>query len=300
MTFSVAPQSALRQSSQPPAAASANLPSSGDKPPVADAKRASSVTGLPLAPASGQASALARCTHCSSRRNGICSSLDDAILAGLAVVTRKGDLLSGRVVMHEGDAADTVYTVLSGMLKLYKSLPDGRQQITGFATAGDVIGLAIGELYAYSAETVSPVSLCRIPTADLRRILGKSPALQARLLTLTSVELSAAQDQILLLGCKTAVERVASFLLALAARARTGAIHLADSGQVTQAEGDDAPVVFLPMTKADIGAYLGLRPETLSRVFRKLEDAGSIRRVSKDRIRLDDIAALQALATIAS
>lgn len=236
---------------------------------------------------------VARCLNCASRRNGVCSSLDDAELPGMSVVTRKGELLSGRVVMREGDPADTVYTVLSGMLKLYKSLPDGRQQITGFATAGDVIGLAIGDLYAYSAETVSPAGLCRIQTGDLRRILVNSPSLQARLFALTSVELSAAQDQILLLGCKTATERVATFLLALATRAQGHAATV--NGPAVE---DGVPVVFLPMTKADIGAYLGLRPETLSRVFRKLEDAQSITRVGKDRIRLDDVAALQSLATI--
>ncbi len=235
---------------------------------------------LPLAPPR----VAGRCGSCSARAKGMCAALSPRELPDLAAASRSGNLLSASPVMHEGDAAEAVFTVVSGMLKLYKTLPDGRQQITGFATAGDVIGLAAGQSYAYSAETVTASTVCRLPRTALVRLLERNPAVQARLLAMTSVELSAAQDQILLLGCKTAVERVSSFLLALSRRsARTA---------------DGRPSVFLPMPKVDVGAYLGLRPETLSRIFRKLEDAGHITRLSKERIRLDDVAALTAAATV--
>lgn len=223
-----------------------------------------------------------RCAGCSARSKGLCAALTAGDLPDLSTTSRPLDLLSATPVVMEGEEATAVFTVMSGMLKLYKTLPDGRQQITGFATTGDVIGLAAGQGYAYTAETVTASTVCRMPRAALRRLMERHPAVQGRLLAMTSVELSAAQDQILLLGCKTAVERVSSFLLALSRRSRPLA--------------DGTPSVFLPMPKVDIGAYLGLRPETLSRVLRKLEEAGAITRLTNDRIRIENPAALEASA----
>ncbi len=227
-----------------------------------------------------------RCASCSARTKGLCAALPAEQLSDLTTSSRTINLLSASPVVHEGEEAEAVFTVVSGMLKLYKTLPDGRQQITGFATVGDVIGLSSGQGYAYTAETVTASTVCRVPRAALQRLMERHPAVQARLLAMTSVELSAAQDQILLLGCKTAAERVSSFLLAISRRSK----RLADG----------SPSVFLPMPKVDIGAYLGLRPETLSRVLRKLEDAGTITRLTNDRIRLNDVTALEAAATVAA
>lgn len=234
------------------------------------------------APATGKS----RCSACSARTKGLCAALSPGELPSLSAASRPNNVLSANLVVHEGDEAEAVYTVVSGMLKLYKTLPDGRQQITGFATVGDVIGLAVGDGYAYTAETVTASTVCRMPRSALTRLMERTPAIQGRLLAMTSVELSAAQDQILLLGCKTAMERVSSFLLA--------------SGRRSKRAADGKPSVFLPMSKVDIGAYLGLRPETLSRVLRKLEEAGQITRLSNDRIRLDDVEALEASATVAA
>lgn len=223
-----------------------------------------------------------RCAGCSARSKGLCGALAAGDLPTLSTTSRPLDLLSATPVVMEGEEAEAVFTVMSGMLKLYKTLPDGRQQITGFATAGDVIGLAVGTGYAYTAETVTASTVCRMSRTALRRLMERHPAVQGRLLAMTSVELLAAQDQILLLGCKTAVERVSSFLLALSRRSRPLA--------------DGTPSVFLPMPKVDIGAYLGLRPETLSRVLRKLEGAGAITRLTNDRIRIENPAVLEAAA----
>ncbi len=245
-----------------------------------------SIPATVAVPGSAAATEKSRCAGCAARSKGLCAALPAEELPELTAASRTINLLSSTPVVLEGAEADSVFTVVSGMLKLYKTLPDGRQQITGFATAGDVIGLAVGEAYAYTAETVTASTVCRAPRSALHRLMERRPAVQGRLLAMTSVELSAAQDQILLLGCKTAVERVASFLLALSRRSRP--------------LPDGSPSVFLPMPKVDIGAYLGLRPETLSRVLRKLEDAGAITRLTNDRIRLDDAATLEATATLAA
>lgn len=223
------------------------------------------------------------CSSCQARGKGMCASLSAPELSGLAAISRSRVMASGLAVVCEGEHADAVYAVVSGMLKLYKTLPDGRQQITGFATTGDMVGLAYGDSFAYTAETITAASVCRFPRNGLSTMMARHPHLQARLLTMTSIELTAAQDQILLLGCKSAAERIGSFLLALAHRAG----EAAEGGQ---------PTIFLPMQKTDMSAYLGLRPETLSRGLRKMEEAGLIARVASDRIRLLDLDALSEMA----
>ena len=111
-----------------------------------------------------------------------------------------------------------VFTVISGMLKLSKLLPDGRRQITGFLMAGDYLGLAFAERYVCSAEAVTPVRLCRFPRSAFLGLLDQFPALEKALLGRAATELAAAQQQMLLLGRKNAHERVASFVLQLAER----------------------------------------------------------------------------------
>jgi CRP/FNR family transcriptional regulator len=146
------------------------------------------------------------------------------------------------------------------MLKLSKLLPDGRRQITGFLLPGDYLGLAFAERYICSAEAVTPVRLCRFPRSAFLALLDQFPALEKALLGRAATELAAAQKQMLLLGRKTARERVASFLLQLAER-----------------EGaDDGMAMDLPMTRTDIADYLGLTIETVSRTLTNLRKTGLI------------------------
>ena len=105
--------------------------------------------------------------------------------------------------------------VTTGSLRVYKLLPDGRWQITGFLFAGDFLGLAIGETYVFSAEVMEPSTVCRFRKGPFRALVEHFPPLEHMLLHRTSHELAAAQSQVLLLGRKTAIERVASFLLDL-------------------------------------------------------------------------------------
>ena len=220
-----------------------------------------------------------RCLACPVRRTGPCASAPVGALAG---VSRVSSVPAGGAVAYEGDEADSLYFVIDGMLKIYKSLPDGRRQTIGFAAAGDVIGLSVGETYCYTSEAVMHSSVCRIPRRSLDALRVEHPAMQKRLYELVSTELLAAQDQMLLLGRKTAVERICSFLLTMADR---------------YGDRSEQPVVALPMLKGDVGCYLGLRPETVSRTFRRIEEMGAIRRVANECIQIIDRAALASLAT---
>ena len=135
------------------------------------------------------------------------------------------------------------------MLKLFKQLADGRRQIVGFMVPGDFLGLAFGGLHLCSAEAVTEVTLCRFPRAAFLALCDECPALEKEILQRTSTELAAAQEQMLLLGRKTALERVASFVLSMGRRQRRRT----------------AEAVALPMNRIDIADHLGLTVETVSR-----------------------------------
>jgi CRP/FNR family transcriptional regulator len=167
-------------------------------------------------------------------------------------------------------------------MRLCKLLPDGRRQIIGFALPGDFLGLTATQRYFYSAESIAASTLCRFKHTDLAVLFRLFPQMQDRLLRMTSSELAAAQDQMLSLGRKEPVERVATFLASLARRLRRF--------------GDPGPTVTLPMTRADIADYLGLTIETISRSFTKLKTARIIALPSPERVFIADPARLAALA----
>ncbi|HLJ64499.1 MAG TPA: helix-turn-helix domain-containing protein [Stellaceae bacterium] len=187
---------------------------------------------------------------------------------------------AAEILFSEGDNAENVYEVVSGTLRLYKLLPDGRRQITGFLSAGDLLGLSADEAYLYSAEAITEVTLCRYKRSAFERLIDEVPGFARRLLAVTSRELRVAQDQMLLLGRKSAVEKVASFLLLLAER-----------------QGEDRDMIEVPMTRTDIADYLGLTIETVSRSLSRLKQEEIIalpqatRVAIYDRDRLEDLAA---------
>ncbi len=158
------------------------------------------------------------------------------------------------------------------MLRLYKLLPDGRRQITGFLSAGHFIGLAPEGVFVYTAEAITEVTLCRYKRKAFDRLIDEVPGFAKRLLAVASHELSAAQSQMLLLGRKAATEKVASFLLMMA----------------NQEGNDGVETVGIPMTRSDIGDYLGLTIETVSRTLTKLRQDGLIALPTPDRIKICD------------
>lgn len=160
----------------------------------------------------------------------------------------------------EGDSAEYVYKVKRGMVCLYKLLPDGRRQVARFCGVGDLLGLGQRMVYQYTADTVTPVSLLRVRRAELEAEIETNLLLRNELLAVISDELRAAQDQLVLLGRKSAIERVASFVEAMAGQNRR--------------QGDNALIVDLPMTRVDIADYLGLTHETVCRAFSQLKAQG--------------------------
>lgn len=195
-----------------------------------------------------------------------------------AVVQRSAP---GATLFSEGDAADCVFEVVSGTLRLYKAMADGRRQITGFVSGGQLLGLSHQGSYMYTAEAVTPLTLRRYQRPAFERRIDEEPGLARRLLSAVANELRIAQDQMLLLGRKSAAEKVASFLLALASN---------EDGEV--AEG-----VELPMGRGDIADYLGLTVETVSRTFTKLRNDGLIALPNPSIVEFLDVDQLEDLAS---
>ena len=209
-------------------------------------------------------------------------ALDEQAAMRLIDISRVVNLPTGQSIIVEGDPANSIYGVQQGVASVFKLLADGRRQITGFLFSGDFLGIAMNEKYAYSAEAVGKVSLCRFPRRKLEGLLDEFPKLEKRLLGMASNELVQAQDQILLLGRKTAQEKIVSFLLSLSDRAVK--------------RGSDPSPIALPMGRADIADYLGLTTETVSRTITHLKRDALIRLLQGGRVDLPDLAALRDLA----
>ena len=206
---------------------------------------------------SGWRPSRSRCADCEVQDSSICSVFETPEFDRLVRGTVRTKLAAGQTLILEGDEAGHAFIVIKGLVRLYKLLPDGRRQITRFLFESDFHGLVLEETCTDSAEAVTETVVCRWPRAKLTQLCTEYPKLERRLLCEASNELMAAQEQMLLLGRKTASERLASFLDALMSRQAAGTVHL-------------------PMPRTDIADYLGLTVETVSRTFTKLRKSGVI------------------------
>jgi len=225
------------------------------------------------------------CDTCTARSLTICASLADEDQAKMAALATTVSLQPRQTLFTEGDSADYVYNITGGSVSIAKSMPDGRRQIAGFLGAGDFLGVNTKNAYSVSAETLTEAYLCRFPRTAFRRLLDETPCLEHRLLAVAESEIAAAQEQILLLGRKTAMERIASFLLLQSARMKARGMA-------------DNPVL-LPMTRAEVGDYLGLTIETVSRCFTKLRKLDVIGLPAPDRVQIKNAERLRALSEAA-
>ncbi|WP_062141295.1 Crp/Fnr family transcriptional regulator [Acetobacter cerevisiae] len=229
---------------------------------------------------------LHRCLVCEIREHSVCNGIDDTELAILAQASKRLTLPPGTAMIEEGTPALSFFNVTSGTVKLFKSLPDGRRQITGFADVGHFLGLTTAKTYSFGAETVDTVQVCRFLRPQLETLLTDYPQFERRLLDEVTDELAEAQEQMLLLGRKTARERVASFLL-------NRMMPAAPSGQ-GKTEGR---LVSLPMTRVDIADYLGLTIETVSRTISALRREQTITGTDNHGIRVLSVTRLRDLAS---
>ena len=240
-------------------------------------------TSAPAAALAGKVEKGQRCESCAARALTICGAMRSEDMGRMATIRNAHRVEAGETFVSEGEAAMHLFNITEGSVKVYKLMPDGRRQITGFLFAGDLLGLAVNDTYTYSAEALTPVSVCQFPRRQLERLLDEFPKMEKRMLAIASNELAAAQEQMMLLGRKTAQERIASFLLMLARREE-------------RADGS-GDALRLTMTRTDIADYLGLTTETASRVFTSFKKRGWIELEAGNRVILTDRDTLEELAT---
>lgn len=197
-----------------------------------------------------------QCGDCKVRSLSVCAALEDSELGHLEALAENIRFAEKETILLQGDPAGSVYNVTQGTIRLYRLLSDGRRQIVGFLLPGDFLGLSLADHYAFSADAIEPVGVCRFSRTGFVHLVEAKPVLLRRLYEVATHELTLAQDHMLLLGRRTAEEKVAVFLVAFRRRLR----HLGASG-IT---------IPLPMTRQDIADYLGLTLETVSRVISKL------------------------------
>lgn len=220
-----------------------------------------------------------RCLVCAARTHNACGAVDQSILPAFAALAHIQALRPGDTLFHEGASATSIYQVTFGTVRLTRNLRNGRRQVMGFKSLGDLILAPDGETFACNAEAVTPARVCRFDRKGFARFCGEYPALSRKLLQLSASDLAESQEQVAALTQAAATNRVAAFLLIVAHAA-------ARHGQ------PDNPVE-LPMRRADIADYLGLAVETVSRCFTRLKDLGLIDLCSAQSVRVLDFAALR-------
>lgn len=211
--------------------------------------------------------ATSACLGCGARHLGMCDALSDDDLSVLSKAAHRSTIPAGKLIIEEGQPADYFYNVNSGTVRLFKLLPDGRRQITGFATAGHFIALASTNTHMVSAETIDAVQICRFSRATLTSMTTEYPILERKLLDIAIHELVLNQQQLLLLGRKTALEKLATFLLSWWQQQDPSCPNTLPSTNAKLA---------LPLSRTDLADYLGLTIETVSRSLGVLKKNGLI------------------------
>jgi len=187
-------------------------------------------------------------------------------------------LAKGEELFAEGEEAAYFYKVAAGTLRTYKLLSDGRRQIDAFHLSGDIFGIEAGAEHRFSAEAVGGVAVIAYRRSALDRLTREHPAFGEQVMSSMIRSLERAQDHMLLLGRKTAQEKIATFLLDLAER-----MHEDDRFE-------------LPMLRSDIADHLGLTIETVSRTLAEFARKGLIKLAAGSRsVVLSDRAGLEFL-----
>ena len=212
--------------------------------------------------------------RCQSPRSGIDIN---SIAGSMELMGTRISYARNEEIFGEGEPAEYLYKVVSGSVRSCKILDDGRRQVTGFHMVGEVFGLELDEEHQFSAEAVNDSVVLVVKRSAIIGVAARDADIARQLWATTARELQRVQDHMLVLGCMSAKQRVAAFLLHMALRS---------------SRGDE---IELPMSRQDIADYLGMTVETVSRTMTQLEKNAAIGLTSSRRIVLRNRAALTTL-----
>ena len=230
------------------------------------------------------------CAQCVVRNRAICSGLSPDELLALGQKGRKQSVKRGQTLVWEGDDSLVVANVITGVLKFSVSTADGREQIVGIVFPSDFIGRPFGKESPYSVTALSDAEVCVFHRSTFDQFAREHPELQHKLLQRTLIELDDARQWMMLLGKKTAEERIATLLIRISER-------LSSEGCTTPAFNLDE--FELPMDRQQMADILGLTIETVSRQLTRIKSRGVIALPDRRRVIINDRAALQNLAEAA-
>jgi len=208
------------------------------------------------------------CETCIVRNRAICSALDATEIQALNGIGRQRKLEAGQSLLWEGEDSVLVANVIDGVLKLSTGTADGREQIVGVVYPSDFIGRPFGQQTAHSVTALTDAIVCVFSRTDFDSFARSHPALEHKLLQRTLAELDRTRSWMLLLGRKSATERIAAFLLEMSER-----LAAASGKDVADTESQTFD---LPFSRQQVADVLGLTIETVSRQFTKLKSDGVI------------------------
>ncbi len=225
-----------------------------------------------------------RCIGCEVRERGVCATLDIDQIGDMEAVVSVKRLSGGQLLMLEGDPSDHVANVTRGRLKVYKSLPDGRTQLLRVLRPGDFIGAPFRDKMACTVAAITDCELCILPRRALKALFARHGEIEHAVMRQLENELADAQAHILALGRKTAMERVAGFIL--------------DEQDHERICGGSPDRLVLPLGRAEIGDLLGLTIETVSRCMTRLKKLGviALEGGKSERVQVLDARRLQEVA----
>lgn len=201
-----------------------------------------------------------------------------------AIVKRNRPLQRGDHLFRTGESFRNLYIVKTGTVKTFTQTNEGDEQVVGFHLPGEVLGMdAIQDgLHGCNAKALETTAVCEMPFERLEELSSNIPSLQHQMFRLLSKEIGQEAEMMTLLGKSTADERVASFLISLSDRFKR--------------RGFSATDFFLSMSRQEIGSYLGLALETVSRLFTRFQDDG-ILKVERKHVQILDIDRLRRVIT---
>ena len=227
------------------------------------------------------------CADCPVRACAFCSELREEDRADLQSCVERVDVIAKQVLVEQGGAETDVVTLVDGVVIAFVTLAGGLRQVTGFHFAGDLLHWPRDSVTSHvTLQALTPANVCRIDRDRLRELCHSYPELAGRLFDLASARIDAAREHIVVLASGTAEQRVASFLMGLTRRTRDRRVI--------------ASSIDLPMSRVDIANYVGLRVETVSRMFTRLTSAGLLSLPTPQQVVVMDHCALAERANISA
>jgi CRP-like cAMP-binding protein len=214
------------------------------------------------------------------KHHQLLSGEERARLSRIAAIVR---FKKGADIYRQGQSANAVFNIVSGVVKAYKTAPDGSEHIAEFLFTDDIFGLSEEGRYTNSTKAITAVTAFQIPVSALRSTLSRDAALEFHVICKLCQELRQAQHHSFLLTRRRALDKMALFL------------RLIEQQQA--ARGERTTDIYLPMNRSDIGEYVGMSLEAVSRAFRSLAARGIIKSRDRRHLEIADRSAFDAISS---